>query len=195
MGLSVGACAAAPVVAAGADNALQRPGFVHYAISNKSARGLIRAALFRAISYAQSAPAPLCAELALNAVEEAVWLLARELELTTGERRVSTAIREVMDYLAAHLTEEQSLGALAAVAHLSPSRLAHRFKQETGESVIAYLLRLRLQHAARLLEFSGQSVKEIAGEAGFASAFYFARQFRKAYGASPREHRRKLRSD
>ena len=165
-----------------------------YAISDTSTRGLIRAAFFRTIKYAQSAPAALSGELALNALEEVVWLLARESALNSGTQRVSAPIRSVQEHLANNLAEDQSLESLAKLAHLSPSRLVHRFKDETGESVIACLLRLRLQHAARLLEFTEQSVKEIAAESGFKSPFYFTRQFHRANGASPRTFRAERRS-
>ncbi len=169
-------------------------GLFRYPISDVSTRGLIRAAFFRTIKYAQSAPAALSGELALNALEEVVWLLAREVALNSGTQRITAPIRAVLEHLTNNLAEDHSLESLAQLAHVSPSRLVHRFKDETGESVIACLLRLRLQHAARLLEFTEQSVKEIAAESGFQSPFYFARQFRRANAVSPREFRAQRRS-
>jgi AraC family transcriptional regulator of arabinose operon len=97
-----------------------------------------------------------------------------------------------MEHLTAHLGEPQDVPGLARLAGLSPSRFAHRFKEETGDSVIAYLMKLRLREGARLLEFSGRSVKEVAGDVGFESPFYFSRQFRRQYGQSPRAYLRKL---
>ena len=35
------------------------------------------------------------------------------------------------------------------------------------------------------------SVSEVAREAGFQDPLYFSRQFRRRFGASPREHRRR----
>ena len=91
-------------------------------------------------------------------------------------------------HLAEHLAAPQSIAGLAGVAGLSPSRFAHRFKADTGDSPIAYLTKLRLRQAARLLELRGRSVGEAARDVGFDSPFYFSRQFKKQYGVSPREY-------
>jgi AraC family transcriptional regulator, arabinose operon regulatory protein len=163
-------------------------GLFRLRVADRSTRGLLRAAFFRVIKYSQTVPVSFGQELAMSALDEIAWLLARESALSAGEKRVSPSVRCVMECLAEDLAGKHTLAALARVAHLSPSRLTHRFKEETGEAVIAYLLRQRLQHAARLLELSGQRIKEVSQTVGFASPFYFSRQFRKAFGVSPREY-------
>jgi len=60
-----------------------------------------------------------------------------------------------------------------------------------GDSPIAYLAKLRLRQAARLLELRGRSVGEAGRDVGFDSAFYFSRQFKKQYGMSPREYQQR----
>jgi AraC family transcriptional regulator of arabinose operon len=78
--------------------------------------------------------------------------------------------------------------------YLSPSRLAHLFKAETGQTVTEALRQLRLRQAARLLRHSGRSVQEIAAEVGFHCPFHFSRRFRRAFGAGPREYRRQTQA-
>ena len=82
------------------------------------------------------------------------------------------------------------LAALAAAVHLSPSRLAHLFQEQIGQTVAETQRQLRLRQAARLLRHSARSVQEIAAEVGFHCPFHFSRRFRQAFGASPREYRR-----
>jgi transcriptional regulator GlxA family with amidase domain len=62
---------------------------------------------------------------------------------------------------------------------------------ETGDSIIAYLMKLRLRHAAKLLALPELSVKEVAHASGFSSQYYFSRQFRSHFSLSPLGYRKK----
>ncbi len=77
---------------------------------------------------------------------------------------------------------------LAALAHLSPSRFAERFRVETGMPVRNYLLWRRLLTAVAALEH-GDSVTEAAHRCGFADAAHLSRSFRRVLGAAPSELR------
>lgn len=138
-------------------------------------------------------------ELAMNALEEVLLRAVREQERQAAgqgtTRAVSPEIRAVLEHLALNLDQPHRIEALAEIAKLSPSRFAHRFKEETGDAVIAFLLKMRLRQAARLIEFSGRSVKEAARETGFECPFYFSRQFRRHFSVSPREFKmRRMKS-
>lgn len=128
-------------------------------------------------------------ELAVNGVEQILLLAAAEQERATG-RPLDERVRRVFDLMAADLAAPHDVDTLARAVSLSPSRLAHLFKEDVGEAIGGTLLSLRLQEAARLLESSGRSVAEVAAAVGFASPFYFSRQFRRRYGVSPRAYRR-----
>lgn len=77
---------------------------------------------------------------------------------------------------------------LAALAHLSPSRFAERFRVETGMPVRNYLLWRRLLAAVGALE-RGASVTDAAHGCGFADAAHLSRSFRRVFGAAPSEVR------
>jgi len=83
-----------------------------------------------------------------------------------------------------------SLPALAALVLLSPSRLRHLFKQETGTTPSHYLKIARLVKAELLLRTTFLSVKEIMNLVGLTSSHY-VREFRREYGLSPTEYRQK----
>ena len=78
------------------------------------------------------------------------------------------------------ITVEQA----AAYAGVSRSHLFRLFRQAYGVSPQEYLCRLRLQHAAQLLQ-SGSSVAQAAYSAGFADLPHFSRRFRQEYGVTP----------
>jgi two-component system response regulator YesN len=54
---------------------------------------------------------------------------------------------------------------------------------------VAYITRVRLTQALRLLRETELSVAEIAASAGFSDQSYFDRRFRRAFGKTPREYR------
>ena len=78
---------------------------------------------------------------------------------------------------------------LAEQVALSPSRFAHLFTRQIGQSPMRALREARLRHAARLLESTDLSVERVAAASGFASPFHFNRVFRERYGRPPGAYR------
>jgi AraC-like DNA-binding protein len=68
-----------------------------------------------------------------------------------------------------------------------------RFHAITGLTPVAFLTRLRLDHARTLLDIYGKelSVAEIGERCGFEDAAYFSKQFKRAFGLSPSQYKRK----
>ena len=78
---------------------------------------------------------------------------------------------------------------LAQRVNLSPSRLQHLFKQQTGVGVGHVLAEQRLQRAAHLLSHSNLRIKEIAYEVGYEHASSFIRAFERRFAQAPRCYR------
>jgi AraC family transcriptional regulator of arabinose operon len=98
-------------------------------------------------------------------------------------------VSEVLHALMHRMSESHSVAALAQAVNLSPSRLAHMFKEQVGDSIIDTLNKIRLRQAARLLRFTTRQVGEVARDVGFQDPFYFTKQFKAFYGTSPSEFR------
>jgi AraC family transcriptional regulator len=77
-----------------------------------------------------------------------------------------------------------TLAAVAKAAHLSPSRLAHRFRESTGLPLRRYVLWCRLRTAAEAA-MRGASLTEAAHLAGFADSAHLSRTFRAMFGVAP----------
>jgi len=107
-----------------------------------------------------------------------------------GARRL-TRIGAAIAYLEQHLDEPVTLEALSGLSDLSVSTLNRAFRRAVGLPPLAYHRRLRMRRAGDLLRTTDLSVTEVAGQAGYDDANYFARQFRKTMGFSPSAYRRK----
>lgn len=96
----------------------------------------------------------------------------------------------IIAYMETDLRSSVTPDKVASLVNLSPSRLRHLFREETGMSLRQYQKQLRMKKARKLLEDSFLSVKEIMVETGINDRNVFARNFRETFGSSPREHRR-----
>lgn len=101
------------------------------------------------------------------------------------ERR---AVKAAM-WIAANAGQNITLDSAAAQANLSPYHFLRMFQRVLGVSPHQYLLRCRLQEAARLLN-DGCSVTDAAYGAGFADLSNFSRTFHRAAGVTPGVFRR-----
>ena len=91
-----------------------------------------------------------------------------------------------------HITENISHDVIAARYHLHPSYLSRLFKQEVGETLTEYLLRIRIEKAAALLKTGRYKVGEIAEMVGYSASSYFSIMFKKYTGFSPREYSQRI---
>lgn len=92
--------------------------------------------------------------------------------------------RRVLHCLERRYCEPVSLPDIAHELGVSVSTLAHRFREETGETVVQALRRIRLEQSRPYL-IRGASVKEVAAAVGFSTPFYFSKVFRDHCGVPP----------
>jgi AraC family transcriptional regulator len=114
-------------------------------------------------------------------------LQSRKEASTSSQGRALPAwrLRQVVEYIEAHLDEDLTLAELARVAGFSLSHFKPLFKQAAGMPAHRFVLERRVERArARLLE-GGRSLAEIALEAGFAHPSHMARCMRRVLGLSP----------
>ncbi|MDX3924302.1 MAG: AraC family transcriptional regulator [Shinella sp.] len=100
------------------------------------------------------------------------------------------AMQHVISYIAANLQRPLSVEELAQVSGFSRAHFSRIFAASEGIPPAEFVLRKRLQRAAKLLTKSaGLPIKEISIMSGFEDPNYFAKVFRRYFGASPTEFR------
>jgi AraC-like DNA-binding protein len=98
-------------------------------------------------------------------------------------------IARAREYLAAHVAENVSLSALAAVAGLDPYSLVRGFSRAHGLPPHAWLVQARVRRAKELLR-SGRTPADAAIEVGFADQSHLTRHFKRLLGFTPGRYRR-----
>ena len=96
----------------------------------------------------------------------------------------------VMNYLNHHFAEDISVNSIAAALFLNRDYISHVFKDETGYSVMAYVISLRINRAKLLLAETDRSITDIAMECGYTDFTYFSKQFKKHTNMSPSKFRK-----
>jgi AraC-like DNA-binding protein len=81
--------------------------------------------------------------------------------------------------------EPWRLESLAAQVGLGRTTLAVEFRRRFGLAPIAYLRRIRIEHAKVLLAAEGVAPKAVAARVGFASVHHFTRAFTAMVGVPP----------
>ncbi|WP_368622852.1 AraC family ligand binding domain-containing protein [Paraburkholderia sp. BR13444] len=105
-----------------------------------------------------------------------------------GDPAASPAIARVRDLLHEQMDGNPGLDELAEVAGIDRFRLTRLFQRAFGTSPHAYLVRLRLRAARRLLA-AGRTPAQVAAEVGFADQSHLGRWFRRAYRMTPAAYR------
>lgn len=100
-------------------------------------------------------------------------------------------LRSADRWVRAHLDQEFSIQELASELSTSPRTLARRMKSSLGMSPVAFVQRLRVESALRLLETTQLSLEEIADRVGYRGSSTLSRLIRRHTNCSPGEIRRR----
>ena len=125
----------------------------------------------------------------LDELQEGFDRAIAQLEQT---REASSAnIAAALAFMHQHFRENVTLQDVAGAAFLNTEYFSRRFKKEMGVNYSEYLLKLRMEEAVRLLRTTDKRVGDIASEVGIPNVSYFTSVFKKQYGMTPNESRRK----
>ena len=96
-------------------------------------------------------------------------------------------VNRAIDHITRNLAEPLQLEDVARVAAFSPFHFHRIFRALVGETLAAFIKRVRLERAVYLLAHrKAASLTEIALACGFSSSSDFSRSFRKTFGVPPR---------
>ncbi len=101
-------------------------------------------------------------------------------------------VLKVQEHIEKHYKTSITVGELADDRATNRRTLERRFKSATGNSVIQYLQRVRVEGAKKILEQSSKSVTDAMFGSGYSDAKSFREVFRKYVGVSPLDYKKKF---
>ena len=102
----------------------------------------------------------------------------------------SSLVKEIQDYLHAHVCEPLTVNDICKHFRFSPASLQKKFRAVTGQSLMAYFSDQKIVRAKHLIRFETVSFTEISEQLGFSSVNYFSKVFKEKVGVSPTEFSR-----
>ena len=127
-------------------------------------------------------------------------LLINLMRRETGKRETSAQFllkedyeehitREIIALLKANINRDISIDDIARTLSYTKSYLFRQFKRSTGDTIMSYFLKLKIDAAKKMLRAGGMSVSEIAASLAFDSPNYFSKAFKKVTGRTPLQYR------
>ena len=111
--------------------------------------------------------------------------------MTAAAERYHARMQRVLDHIDGNLEGDLDLETVSGVAAFSKFHFHRQFKATFGLSLHRYVQLARMRRASKsLADGEGQSVTDIALDAGYETPDAFARAFRQRFGQSPSDFRK-----
>jgi len=98
--------------------------------------------------------------------------------------------RKVREYIDAHITGPVPVADLCALVQRSEAHFSRSFKRTFGESPHSFVMRRRVELAARYMLSTDAPLSDIALRCGFADQAHLCKNYRQAVGQTPAAWRR-----
>lgn len=115
----------------------------------------------------------------------------QRIRLSKLPEGISPEIFECINYIQVNTNSQISAKDIADHINRSTSYVFKRFKAETGKNVNVFITECKLSEAKKLLKHSKKTLAEISNYLCFSSQSYFQSVFKKKFGLTPSEYRKK----
>ena len=110
-----------------------------------------------------------------------------------GKNFYPDLVELIKGYLEKNIGKRLTLDSISEKFNYSRSFICKIFKEHTGESLITYFNRIKIEHAKQILEQSERSISEISELLAFSEPKYFCSIFKKQVNLSPAAYREMVR--
>ncbi|MEK3885031.1 response regulator [Paenibacillus sp. PL2-23] len=130
---------------------------------------------------------------AVRRLEEGAYRLIASMRGVRNQQSVKV-VNQIRQYIQQHCGEPLNLQSLADHVALNKTYMCKLFKEETEQTIHTYIVLERMQLARSLLLDGSNKVYEIAKQVGYEDVDYFTQIFKKHYGLSPLDYKRRMKS-
>ena len=104
---------------------------------------------------------------------------------------LSQEVFSCMQFIATHISDPITAADVVEYSGKSRAYVFRKFHEELGTSIAAYITRCRLREAASLLRYTDKTLAEISSYLCFSSQSHLQNVFKKHYGITPAQYRRR----
>lgn len=98
-------------------------------------------------------------------------------------------INIIIEYINNHLDEQIDLLKLSEISNFSPFHFHRMTRAFLGEPIGAYIVRMKLETAAKLLRYTDLAISDIAYKVGYDTPSSLSKAFKQQYNISPIDYR------
>jgi YesN/AraC family two-component response regulator len=102
-----------------------------------------------------------------------------------SEDSSSPELNQIISYLKENIAGKHTLESISESHFMNTTHISWLFANNLGTTFVAYLTKIRMEEAARLLKETAKDVREISELCGYHDYFYFCRVFRKHHLCTP----------
>jgi len=118
-------------------------------------------------------------------------IVAEMPRFTSGMKRQGKNVDDLLSFIQDNFLDLNfTVNNIADTFDVSASNLSHFFKQQTGSTISSYIIRLKIEHAKRLLESSDLNLVAISKAVGYTDVSAFIKIFKKITDTTPGEYRK-----
>ncbi|WP_053375431.1 response regulator transcription factor [Paenibacillus sp. FJAT-27812] len=127
-------------------------------------------------------------ELEEDGTRTAAKSLLKEAEVKDALRGNGKLVQEIISYVEQHY-QNVSLECVAGHLYMNANYLSQLFKQRTGKTFSDFVISVKMEKAAWLLQDFRIKTYEVSEKLGYSNAKNFSRTFKQFYGVTPSEFR------
>lgn len=126
---------------------------------------------------------------------EFLYELFSQLKHSKDRGSPSDLVAYALRYIHEHYAEAVTMDQLADLLGCNSSYMYRLFKAEIGKSPNDYIIGVRMEQARQYLRTTQLNLREIALSVGYSDVYYFSRLFKKQFGVSPLQSRKRKSED
>jgi two-component system response regulator YesN len=117
------------------------------------------------------------------------WILTimKKMKLLTADH--PNPIQQAKEWIKSNFGENITIKKIAHHVHMNPTYFCEYFKTQTGETVLDYVTKSRLEKARELLGTTDLKIYDISCQVGYQDTKYFSRLFKQWMGQTPSQYR------
>ncbi len=117
-------------------------------------------------------------------------LIIYEIINLEKNKNTNIHIAQIKDYIISHLDEKITVSDIAQELSINPVYCGALFKENTGDTILSYINKLKINKAKTLLRQNDLSMNDIAIAIGLDNQYYFSKLFKEIQGVTPSKYRK-----